>query len=341
MERDLLCTADADGYFTSLNTAWERVLGWSREELMARPFIDFVHPEDVERTIEATAMVSQPDYELVDFENRYRTREGGWRWLRWSARSDGVTWFAVAFDVSDRKLVEERLRDALAEERLLAYSQPIVDQRGGKIAQEELLVRMRANGEAVMEPAEFLPEAERCGLIGEVDRWMALKGVALARGGRPAEVNLSARSIADPDLAAELAELVEAAGPSAGMLVFEITESAAVENLDAAREFAERITGLGCSFALDDFGTGFGSLTHVRHLPVRYLKIDVSFVREMARSAEDRAIVKSIVAIARELRLLTVAEGVEDSDALRLLREYDVDYAQGFFLGRPEPLVMG
>ncbi len=86
---------------------------------MARPFIDFVHPEDVERTARA-AKVAEPDTELAAFENRYRTKAGGWRWLEWSARSDGETWFAVAWDVTERKEAELRLRQAIAEERLLA-----------------------------------------------------------------------------------------------------------------------------------------------------------------------------------------------------------------------------
>src|SRR5207248_2884991 len=108
-ERDLLCAADTNGFFTSLNGGWERVLGWSSEELMSRPFIDFVHPSDRDRTLEETGRVARAGHEIVDFENRYRARGGEWRWLRWSARSDGKTWFAVAFDVTERKETEQRL----------------------------------------------------------------------------------------------------------------------------------------------------------------------------------------------------------------------------------------
>jgi len=107
---------------------------------------------------------------------------------------------------------------------------------------------------------------------------------------------------------------------------------------DLAIDFAERLTRLGCQFALDDFGTGFGSLTHLRVLPVRYLKIDTSFVRDVATSREDRAIVRGIVAIASEFDVLTVAEGIEDAATLDLVIELGVDYAQGFHIGRPAPV---
>jgi PAS domain S-box-containing protein len=339
IERDLLCTANSEGYFTSLNSSWERLLGWTREELMSRPFVDFVHPKDRERTIEQAAKVSHRDYEFVNFENRYRAKGGGWRWLSWSARSDGSTWFAVAFDITEEKESERELRSVLTAEHLLAYSQPIVEPRGRNTTQEELLVRMRVpRGGAVLSPSEFLPEAERFGLIGLVDRWMVSRALGVAMSGRRAEVNLSARSIGDVEFAGDLEETVRAAGPSAENLILEITETAALENLDAALEFAERLTRLGCRFALDDFGTGFGSLTHLRRLPVRYLKIDASFVRDIVHNVEDQGLVRGIVAIARELGVLTVAEGVEDEATLWLLRESGVDYAQGFLLGRPAPL---
>jgi PAS domain S-box-containing protein len=340
IERDLLCTADANGYFTSLNAGWERVLGWTRDELMSRPFIDFVHPADREATLAQALKLTRHDYEIVNFENRYRGRGGGWRWLRWSARSDGDTWFAVAFDVTEEKETERRLRQNLTDDHLLAYGQPILDQRDGSLAQEELLVRMRVpdDGGEVISPAQFLPAAERCGLIGVVDRWMVSKGASRAALGRRSEVNVSARSIGDEDLARELAERIAAASPAAGNLILEITETAALQNLDAAIEFAERLTRMGCRFALDDFGTGFGSLLHLRHLPVSYLKIDSSFVRDVVRDRADQAMIRGIVAIAHELGVLTVAEGIEDRETLDLLRSYGVDYAQGYLIGVPAPL---
>ena len=340
IERDLLCTANADGYFLSLNAAWEHVLGWRRDDLMQRPLIEFVHPDDVKRTVEEASRIVRPDSHIVNFENRFRTKDGGWRWLRWSARSDGQTWFSVAFDVTREKEAEESLRRALTEDRLVAYSQPIVDPRLDRVVQEELLARLRApgNGE-IIGANEFLPQAERFGLIGIVDRWIAMEAVALARRGRPVGVNLSARSIADEELRAALEEELRAAGPSVRRIVFEITETAAVENFDAAREFTLRLGAMGCRFGLDDFGTGYGSLVYLRHLPLEFLKIDVNFVAQVTDSPDDQAMVRSIVAVAREFGLGTVAEGVEDEPTLRMLRDFGVDYVQGSLTGRPEPLV--
>jgi PAS domain S-box-containing protein len=340
IERDLLSTVNSQGYFTSLNSGWERALGWTRQELMSRPILDFVHPADRDRTVAEMAMVTRTDYEVVNFENRYRARGGGWRWLRWSARTDGENWFAVAFDVTEEKETEARLRGVLTEEHLLAYSQPILDHRRGEIVQEELLVRMRGtNGtQRVLSPDEFLPDAERTGLIGLVDRWMAAHAVALSRQGRRAEVNLSALSIGDEEFTSRLEQWIDRAEVNPSNLVFEITETAALEQLDVAVAFAERLTRMGCQFALDDFGTGFGSLTHLRVLPVRYLKIDTSFVRDAVTNRDDQAMLRGIVAIARELRVMTVAEGIENAKTLDLVTDIGVDYAQGFHIGRPAPV---
>jgi PAS domain S-box-containing protein len=342
IERDLLCTSDARGYFVTLNQAWEQVLGWPREELLSRPLIEFVHPDDRERTAAESARVSEADSEMVGFENRYRARDGGYRWLRWSARSDGETWFAIAFDVTERKNAEQRLRAALAEDRLVAYAQPIAEQASGngRIVQEELLVRMLADGdpEGVLAPREFVPLAERSGLIVAIDRWMTDRAIELAVSGRPAEVNLSAVSICDEELPADLAEALGSAGAGAANVVFEITETAAVKHLDAAREFVDRLSRLGCRFALDDFGTGFGSLTYLRHLPVQYLKIDAAFVRDLRTSPADQRMVRSIVAMAGQFGLRTVAEGVEDAETLALVRDFGVDLAQGYCVGRPKPV---
>jgi PAS domain S-box-containing protein len=340
IERDLLCTADARGYFITLNQAWENVLGWTREELLSRPYIELVHPDDRERTAAEAAKVTQADYHVVNFENRFRTRDGSYRWLRWSARSDGETWFAVAFDVTDRKDAEQRLRAALTEDRLVAYAQPIVDQTSGRIVQEELLVRMRANGDpaGVLPPEAFVPLAERSGLIVAIDRWMTDRAIELAASGRPAEVNLSAVSICDSELPADIAESLARAGAGAANVVFEITETAAIRHLEAAREFVERLSRLGCRFALDDFGTGFGSLTYLRHLPVQYLKIDAAFVRNLRTSPADQRMVSSIVAMAGQFGLRTVAEGVEDVETLALVRDFGVDLAQGYCVGRPRPV---
>jgi EAL domain-containing protein (putative c-di-GMP-specific phosphodiesterase class I) len=121
------------------------------------------------------------------------------------------------------------------------------------------------------------------------------------------------------------------------MLVFEITETAIVEDELAAWTFAERLHALGCKVALDDFGTGYGSLTYLKQIPVDYLKLDIEFIRDLTTNTASRHVVQAVTALARNFNLETVAEGVEDPDVFDLLSGLGVDYAQGFHIGRPEP----
>jgi diguanylate cyclase (GGDEF)-like protein/PAS domain S-box-containing protein len=231
-----------------------------------------------------------------------------------------------------------RIRRAIEEERLVLHSQPIVDLGTGATVGEELLVRMLdEDGELVM-PSAFLPTAERFGLIRDIDRWVVSRALELTAGGRRVSVNLSARSVSDPELTSRVERGLRHAGADPSLLVFEITETAAAADMDDVRAFAERVRALGCGLALDDFGTGFGSFIYLKHLPVRELKIDMEFVRHVSHSPADRRLVESIVMIARALDVRTVAEGVEDEATLRLLRRYGVDRAQGWHLGAPAPV---
>jgi PAS domain S-box-containing protein len=339
-ERDLVCTVDSVGYFTSLNAGWGRLLGWTNEELTSRPFTDFIHSSDRRRTWEQVARAMGPDRPAVEFEARFRARAGGWRWLRWNIGSDGEAWFAVVFDVTEEKKTEQRLRQLLTGDRLLAYAQPVLDQGRRVVAQEELLVRMRDEdlGAPVLQPAEFVPDAERMGLIGLVDRWMVSQAVAMAMRGRRMEVNLSAQSIHDQSFVAELEQAVRYAGPSAANLVFEIKQRTALADPESAREFTQRLAPLGCQFALDAFGVDSTSLASLGSMPVSFLKIDSSLVRHVVQTPEDQAMIRGIVAVARELRVQTVAEGIEDHATLELLHGFGVDYAQGYLIGRPAPL---
>jgi EAL domain-containing protein (putative c-di-GMP-specific phosphodiesterase class I) len=130
---------------------------------------------------------------------------------------------------------------------------------------------------------------------------------------------------------------VRAAGVDPTSLMFEITETEAIANLDQATEFAGRLARLGCQFALDDFGTGFGSYLHLTHLPVDVVKIDGRFVRQLAQSPVDQAVVDTMTALSHRLNKRVVAEQVEDQRTVELLTGYGVDYAQGYFLARPAP----
>ncbi|HWK17785.1 MAG TPA: EAL domain-containing protein, partial [Solirubrobacteraceae bacterium] len=121
-------------------------------------------------------------------------------------------------------------------------------------------------------------------------------------------------------------------------VIFELTETALMDDIDAGERFTRGLNALGCAVALDDFGTGFGSFTYLQRLPVRYLKIDIEFVRDLTTKAASRHLVTAIVNLAKGFEQETIAEGVEDAQTLELLRDFGVDYAQGFHLGRPTAL---
>jgi diguanylate cyclase (GGDEF)-like protein len=229
----------------------------------------------------------------------------------------------------------DRIWAALAEDRFVLYGQPIIDLDQRTIARRELLIRMVAEDGDIIPPDAFLPTAERFGMITAIDRWVTTQALQLAAGGEKVSVNLSGSSIGDPQILASVREAV-AAGLDPDNVVFELTETAAMTNLDGARRFAADLTALGCALALDDFGTGFGSFTYLKHFPVRYLKIDMEFVRDLARNKTDQQVVQAICGIAHSLGKRTIAEGVEQESTLHVLAAYGVDFAQGFHIGRPK-----
>lgn len=176
----------------------------------------------------------------------------------------------------------------------------------------------------------------RSDLITEIDRWAIRRGAEIARQ-LPVAINLSAKSIGDPRLLAEIEEALR--DPRiARRVTFEITETAAAENLAQAQSLVTALTDLGCAVALDDFGTGYGSFTYLKHLPVTELKIDIEFVRGLVDDPANQRIVRSLVDVASNFEMRTVAEGVEDEATLELLRTLGVDLVQGYHLGRPAPL---
>ncbi len=237
----------------------------------------------------------------------------------------------------------EEIRDALAEDRFTLFAQPIVPLQGGS-HRHELLVRMVSREGDIVPPGTFLPVAERFDLVQDIDRWVVNRAIELlgerARGGDDAcfEVNLSAKSLGQVDLPGQIARQLAAHDVDPSRLIFEVTETAAIGNLDHAKQFATRLCELGCGFALDDFGAGFASFYYLKHLPFDYLKIDGEFVENLVESRTNQLVVQSLVTIARGLGKQTIAEYVGDQETVELLREYGVDFAQGLHLGRPCPV---
>jgi diguanylate cyclase (GGDEF)-like protein/PAS domain S-box-containing protein len=229
-----------------------------------------------------------------------------------------------------------RVEEAILDDRFVLYAQPIIDLRSRESVQHELLLRMREPDGEIVAPGAFLPVAEQYALIGEIDWWVIKRATQLAGEGCPVQLNISARSVCDPDVLEHIERSIEQCQVAPGLLVFEITETAIVVDEDAARTFAERVQALGCKVALDDFGTGYGSLTYLKQIPVDYLKIDIEFVRDLAANSASRHVVQALVALAKDFGVQTVGEGVEDAQTLELLAELGVDYAQGFHIAHPE-----
>lgn len=233
-----------------------------------------------------------------------------------------------------------RIRDALDEDRMVLYGQPILPLHGGDHNQE-LLIRMLGHDGEITPPGSFLPVAEKYGLINEIDRWVLQQAMEVVAGGARSHANLSADSVGDRTLLAFIAQALKDAGADPTKLVIEITETALMRDLEIGEDFTKGLADLGCKLALDDFGTGFGTFIYLKRLPIDYLKIDMEFVRDLPSNEANQHLVKAIVSLAQGFGNETIAEGVEDEATLKLLKEYGVDYAQGFFIGRPAPMTAG
>jgi diguanylate cyclase (GGDEF)-like protein/PAS domain S-box-containing protein len=235
----------------------------------------------------------------------------------------------------------ERIRTALEEDRFELYQQPILDIRKREVTHHELLVRLPGDSGELIPPGTFLYIAEQFGLIQAIDRWVVSQAMRLLKRlhdeGNPVtlSVNLSGASITEPSLLELVEDEIRTSGIDPTALIFEVTETAAIVNIDKARRFAERLGEVGCAFALDDFGAGFGSFYYLKHLPFDYLKIDGDFIRQLPSSKPDQLTVQAIVQIAHGLGKRTVAEFVGDDATLELLDRFGVDYAQGYHTGRP------
>ncbi|WP_444923540.1 EAL domain-containing protein [Microbulbifer sp. DLAB2-AF] len=261
-----------------------------------------------------------------------------------SARDQGRNRIKLFGD--SRKALEKRrestwvaeIHAALREDRLILYRQPVVSLKGERqIHHYEILVRMRGRDGGVISPGLFLPAAERYGLIEEVDRWVIqrvfrymaqeqLIGIATASYA----INISGISLGDDTFADFVLASMSEEGVTPSRVQFEITETSAINNLERALIFIHKLRAAGCSFALDDFGRGVSSLAYLRQLPVDFLKIDGSFVRNMLADEIDSAMVSTIDHLAKRMGISTIAEYVESPELMDKLCRMGVDYAQGF-----------
>ncbi len=243
--------------------------------------------------------------------------------------------------IGQRTTWPDRIRQALRDGRLVLMAQPIVPLAGARPPRHELLVRMLSETGELIPPGVFLHAAERHELIREIDRWVLTEAIAtLAReqhAGREVRlgVNLSARSVADPELPAIVGRMLDAAGADGRGLCLEVRESTAILNVERSRALVAGVHALGCTLAVDDFGAGFASFYYLKHLAFDAVKIDSEFIAQLRENTTNQLVVRSIVDIARGLGRETIAECVGDARTVELLRRLGVDYAQGFCLGPP------
>jgi diguanylate cyclase (GGDEF)-like protein len=252
---------------------------------------------------------------------------------------------ALGRQVSRRSIARQALQSALDDHRITAYFQPIIDLASGSAAGFEALARIVECDGSITPPAAFIPAAEESGLVVPLGAQVLRIALEEASGWSPAgrerplniAVNLSFRQFEGGDLAAQVEALLETTGMQPDGLHLELTETAFMDlHVDFLDQLG-RIAALGVQIGLDDFGTGYASLTHLRRLPLRFVKIDQSFVQGLGTENEDERIVGAVVDLAANLGLRSIAEGVETAGQLKQLRELGCDQAQGYLFARPLP----
>jgi PAS domain S-box-containing protein len=234
-----------------------------------------------------------------------------------------------------------RVLHAVATDRFALYAQPIVDLALNQVTRHEILLRVRAETGDLIAPWAFLDMAERVGEILAVDKWVIDHALELIGQGAQTthyQVNISGKSLADPGLLSYVTEAIRRHRVKPEGLTFEITETALIENRNEALAFATGIREIGCQLALDDFGTGYAALAYLKYLPVDLVKIDGVFIVDICRSPADQAVVSQLVDLCHTLGIRVAAECVQDEETIKLLREYGVDFSQGYRTGRPAPI---
>jgi diguanylate cyclase (GGDEF)-like protein len=248
--------------------------------------------------------------------------------------------------VTQRMDMENALYGAVERRELRLYHQPIVEIETGRISGFEALIRWRRDDGTLIPPADFVPIAEDTGLINTIGAWALLEALTelrrwisegIVEETTTISVNVSPRQIADPHFADIVQEALTRSGVSPHLLWLEVTESMMLSEPEIARSTLRRVRAMGVRLALDDFGTGYSSLSLLQQFPLQRIKIDRAFIQGVADRANDRSLVRTIVAMGASMGLDVVAEGVESIHQLRVLRDIGCDKAQGYLISHPIP----
>ena len=283
-------------------------------------------------TASATAVLSQADLAC------HLAKRGGRNRVHLYNPEDDASVAAMSLDMGWSR----RIKEAIEKDRFVLARQPIVSTSTRKIESHEVLIRMLDERNELIMPSGFLSTAERFGLSAEIDKWViqhAIEDLIRRRQESPHlryAINLSGRTLTTPGICELIQDKISEAGLDPSALTFEVTETVAISDIAAAEIFLSRLRSMGCHTALDDFGSGMASFAYLKDLPVDYVKIDGRFVKNLADSTVDQAMVKAMNEIAHALGKKTIAEFVENEECFRLLAEFGVDYGQGYHLGRPD-----
>jgi EAL domain-containing protein (putative c-di-GMP-specific phosphodiesterase class I) len=251
---------------------------------------------------------------------------------------------SMSTEAEKRVILEHSIRRALKREEFVVYYQPQVDLETGQIVGMEALVRWQNPDFGLVPPMDFIPIAEKTGLIIPMGEWVlhqaCAQNKAWQEAGHPrlcVAVNLSARQFQQQDMVKSIAQVLQETRLDPGFLELEITESYAMQNADFTIGVLRDLKKMGVRVSIDDFGTGYSSLSYLKQFPIDTLKIDRSFVRDLSAVTSDAAIAEAVIALAHTLKLLVVAEGVETSEQLSILKRHRCDRMQGYLFSPPVP----
>ncbi|MFK5986764.1 MAG: EAL domain-containing protein [Pseudomonadota bacterium] len=243
--------------------------------------------------------------------------------------------------LSNRAAWREKIDTAFKDNRFILHFQPILNIRENTIKHYETLIRMLDEKDELVYPDQFIPVAEQTGQIQAIDNWVILSAIEFMGKNKELSlaINLSGNAISDQDLVSHILSLLEQHKVEGNRLIIEITETAAVTNVTKATSVMNELKNFGCQFALDDFGTGFTSFNYLKQLPASIVKIDGSFIKGLDHSKEDQLFVRALADVSHGLGKKTVAEFVENKEILDMLVSIGVDYAQGYYIGKPKAFI--